>query len=86
MSFTFLILSLTVVAVFILWSLFKSKNNRPKKKVRLKKKPPLKNKVHSKKQEKIDLIYDQISRKKVEQIKKNPEIISQVVRIWLNEK
>ena len=86
MSFTFLILSLTAVVVFILWFLFKSKNYQPKKKVRLKKKPTPKNKVDSKKQEKIDLIYDQISRKKVEQIKKNPEVISQVVRIWLNEK
>ena len=86
MNFTFLILSLTAVVIFILWFLFKPKNYRRKKKVRLKKKSPLKNKVHSKKHKKIDLIYDQIGRKKMEQIKKNPEVISQVVRIWLNEK
>jgi len=85
-KFTFLILSLTAVVVFIFWFLFKPKNYRPKKKVRLKKKSPLKNKAHSKKRKKIDLIYDQIGRKKVEQMKKNPEVISQVVRIWLNEK
>ena len=86
MNFTFLILSLTAIVVFVLWFLFKSKNYRTKKKVRRKKKSTLKNKVYSKKQEKIDLIYDQIGRKKVEQMKKNPEVISQVVRIWLNEK
>ena len=86
MNFTFLILSLTAVVIFILWFLFKPKNYRRKKKVRLKKKSTLKKKAHSKKQENIDLIYDQIGRKKVEQMKKNPEVISQVVRIWLNEK
>ena len=86
MNFTSLILSLTAVFVLVLWFLFKPKNYRPKKKVRTKKKSTPKNKAPLKKQENIDLIYDQIGRKKIEQIKKNPEIISQVVRIWLNEK
>ena len=85
MNFTFLILSLTAVIIFILWFLL-PKNYRRKKKVRLKKKTTLKKKAHSIKKENIDLIYDQISKKKVEQMKKNPEVISQVVRIWLNEK
>ena len=86
MKFSFIILFLGTVFGFILWFLFKPKNYRTKKKVRLKKKSTLKNKAHSKKQKNIDLIYDQIGRKKVEEMKKNPEVISQVVRIWLNEK
>ena len=86
MNFTFLILSLTAVIIFILWFLFKPKNYRRKKKVRLKKKSIPKKKAHSRKQKNIDLTLDRIGRKKFEQIKSNPEVISQVVRIWLNEK
>ena len=86
MTFIFLIISLTAVVTFILWILLKSKNKRPKKKVRLKKKSSLKNKALSKKQESIDSVSDQTRRKKAAQMKKDPEIISQVVRIWLNEK
>jgi len=85
-KFTFLILSLTAVVIYILWFLFRPKNYRRKKKVRLKKKSTPKKKAHSKKQKNIDLTLDRIGRKKFEQMKSNPEIISQVVRIWLNEK
>ena len=46
----------------------------------------MKIKSHSKKEESIDPSFDQIRRKKAEQIKKDAEVISQVVRIWLNEK
>ena len=86
MTFIFLILSLTAVVAFILWILFKPKKKRPKKKVRLKKKTALKNKTHLKQQEGIDSSSDQICRKKAEQMKKDPRIISQIVRIWLNER
>ena len=39
-----------------------------------------------KKQESIGSTSDQTRRKKTAQMKKNPEIISQVVRFWLNQK
>ena len=84
MTFTLLLLSLTAVVGFILWILFKPKKKRPKKKVRLKKKSTLKN--QAKKQEKIDVISEQMRRKKAEQMKKDPEVIRQILRIWLNEK
>lgn len=84
MTFTLLLLSLTAVVGFILWILFKPKKKRPKKKVRLKKKSALKN--QAKKQEKIDAISEQMRRKKAEQMKKDPEVIRQILRIWLNEK
>ena len=77
-------LSLTAVVGFILWILFKPKKKRPKKKVRLKKKSALKN--QAKKQENIDAISKQMRRKKAEQMKKDPEVIRQILRIWLNEK
>ena len=86
MTIIFLIFLLTAAVVFIFWYLLKSKKKRLGKKVKRKKKPVLKNKTYSKKQESIDSISDQIRRKKADQMKKNPEIISQVVRIWLNEK
>ena len=50
------------------------------------KKSTLKNKALSKKQKRVGSVSDQTRRKKAAQMKKNPEIISQVVRIWLNEK
>lgn len=84
MTFTLLLLSLTAVVGFILWILFKPKKKRPKKKVRLKKKSTLKN--QAKKQENIDAISEQMRRKKAEQMKKDPEVIRQILRIWLNEK
>ncbi|MZH04434.1 MAG: hypothetical protein F3743_03410 [Nitrospinae bacterium] len=84
MTFTLLLLSLTAVVGFILWILFKPKKKRPKKKVRLKKKSALKN--QAKKQENIDAISEQMRRKKAEQMKKDPEVIRQILRIWLNEK
>jgi len=83
-TFTLLLLSLTAVVGFILWILFKPKKKRPKKKVRLKKKSALKN--QAKKQENIDAISEQMRRKKAEQMKKDPEVIRQILRIWLNEK
>ncbi|MZG54633.1 MAG: hypothetical protein F3744_11335 [Nitrospinae bacterium] len=84
MTFTLLLLSLTAVVGFILWILFKPKKKRPKKKVRLKKKSALKN--QAKKQENIDAISEQMRRKKAEQMIKDPEVIRQILRIWLNEK
>ena len=86
MTFIFLILSLTAVVAYILWILFKPKKQRPQKITELKKKPALKKKVRAQKQKKLDSISDEISRKKAEQIKKDPKIISHVLRIWLNEK
>ena len=84
MTFTLLLLSLTAVVGFILWILFKPKKKRPKKKVRLKKKSALKN--QAKKQENIDAISEQMRRKKAEQMIKDPEVIRQILRVWLNEK
>lgn len=86
MTFISLIFTLMPVVAIILWILFKPKKKRPKKKSRLNKNSALKNKALSKKQESIDSVSDQTRRKKAAQMKKDPEIISQVVRIWLNEK
>ncbi len=86
MSFIFITTSLAVVVIYILWVLFKPKKNQIKKKVAHKKKPALKNKTSAKKKEAQASLAGQIRRKREEQMKKDPEAISQVLRLWLNEK
>lgn len=86
MSFIILILSLAVVVIYILWVLFKPKKNPSKKRVSLKKKPGVKNISSAKKQKGPASTHEKTSRKVAEQMKKDPEVISRVVRHWLNER
>ena len=83
MSFFFITASLAAVVIYILWVLFKPKKKHIKKKVASRKKPALKKSATVKKQKALE---SQIRKKREEQMKKDPEAISRVVRLWLNEK
>lgn len=83
MTFTFLVLLFAAVVLYILWVLFKPR--KPvKKKIRKKTTPALKRK--DKKEQATLRSADQTRKKRTEQMKKDPEIVSRVVRYWLNEK
>ncbi len=86
MSFIFLITTLSLVIIYILWVLFKPNKKQLKKKAAAKKKPALKSKASLNKKKVLSPTTDQIAKQKAEQMRKDPEVISQVVRYWLNEK
>ncbi len=76
---------LTVVLLYIFWVLFKPEKKRPGKKV-ARKKIVRKNKTADKKPAILLPNMQQIRRNTAEQMKKNPEIVSRVIRHWLREK
>ena len=86
MSFFLITVSLAAVVGYILWVLFKPKKKRVKKKAGLKRKADPKKISAKKKQENLASVTDQIRHKKTDLMKKDPETISRVIRIWLNEK
>ncbi|MEK9629901.1 MAG: hypothetical protein VW455_12890 [Nitrospinota bacterium] len=86
MSFFLITVSLAAVVGYILWVLFKPKKKPAKKKAGLKRKADPKKVSAKKKQEALASVTDQIRNKKTDLMKKDPETISRVVRLWLNEK
>ena len=87
MASTFLILSLVVTVIYIFWVLLKprkkSSQKKPTGKQLSKKTHP---KFKGKKQQASLPSPDQIRKEKIEQMKKDPELIGRVVRFWLRER
>jgi len=89
MTFTFLILSLAAIVIYIFWVLLnprkKTSRKKPaKKQISKKKRPELKGKEN--KQQAALPSADQIRKEKTEQMKKAPELIGRVLRYWLRER
>ncbi|MBC8284464.1 MAG: hypothetical protein H8E32_11675 [Nitrospinae bacterium] len=86
-----LTLFLVAVVIYILWVLLKPRKKHSQKKVVRKKiasktKPALKHNATEKKQETLPANTDSLRKRTAEQMKKDPEIVSRVIRHWLNQK
>jgi len=87
MTSTFLTLSLAAIVIYIFWVLLnprkKASRKKPaKKQIRKKSHPKLK---QNKKQAALPSA-ELIRKEKIEQMKKDPELIGRVVRLWLKER
>ncbi len=89
MASTLLIFSLVVTTIYILWVLLKPRKKSSQKKPagkQVRKKNQSKLKEKGKKQLASQPSPDQIRKQKIEQMKKDPELIGRVVRYWLRER
>jgi flagellar biosynthesis/type III secretory pathway M-ring protein FliF/YscJ len=89
MTATLLILILAATIIYIFWIIFKprkksSQKKTTRKKISKKNHPKLKGKEN--KQQATLPSSDQIRKKKIEQMKKDPELIGRVIRYWLRER
>ncbi len=89
MAFTFLILALAAIVIYIFWVLINprkktSRKKTAKKQISKKNHPKLKGK-ESKQQAALPSS-DQIRKQKTEKMKKDPELIGRVIRYWLRER
>ena len=91
MTLFFLVILLVAVIIYIFWILAKPEGKRASKKVLPKKtdhinNPAQANKTTELKQKSETSSIDPARKKIFEQLKKNPEMISRVLRYWLDQK
>ena len=89
MTSTFLILSFAAIVIYIFWVLLNprkktSQKKTAKKQISKKNRPALKGK-ENKQQAALSRAY-KIRKEKINQMKKDPELIGRVIRHWLREK
>ncbi|MDC0946794.1 hypothetical protein OAS18_04685 [Nitrospinaceae bacterium] len=89
MTSTFLVLSFAAIVIYIFWVLLnprkKTSQKKPaKKKISRKNRPALKGKENEQ-QAALSRAY-KIRKEKINQMKKDPELIGHVIRHWLREK
>ena len=84
MTSTFLIISLAATIIYIFWILLKPRKKITRKKISKKNHQKIKGK-ENKHQASLPSA-DQIRKAKIEQMKKDPELIGRVLQHWLRER
>lgn len=89
MTSFFLTILLAAVVLYTFWVLFKSRKKTPPKKVIRRKgktKPAIKNRTTEKSAKSLHPNSEQIRKEETEKMKKDPELVSRVLRYWLSQK
>jgi hypothetical protein len=84
MTSTFLIISLAATIIYIFWILLKPRKKTARKKISKKNHQKIKS-TENKRQASLPSA-DQIRKAKIEQMKKDPELIGRVLQHWLRER